>query len=255
MSPSKKSSKLVSPKAQKGKKGAASVFPKGKGGKTWSELPDGVLPDSERKKRRPAKPTISAAAKQGLKRLSQEAFGPAAPKPAAKRARGTTPPSKTGGAPAPPRPGPPPREWQFLPPGLYPERPVPVEVNGRLWCPCCVRESGRPFYFVNREDKYEKKGAGGKLSGVMSAGYDERSWNKHLAKNHGFPPSSSSTKKRNGNRSFQKKGVGQGGNPYNPGGRIGERDSTKRPTVFVWVWNYGQGWELEEIREDSRKRS
>lgn len=36
MSPSKKSPKLVSPKAKKGKKGAASVFPKAKGGKTWS---------------------------------------------------------------------------------------------------------------------------------------------------------------------------------------------------------------------------
>ena len=43
MSPSKKSPKLVSPKAQKGKKGAASVFPKGKGGRTWSELQEAVI--------------------------------------------------------------------------------------------------------------------------------------------------------------------------------------------------------------------
>ncbi len=150
----KQSPKLVSPKAKKGKKGAASVFPKGKGGKTWSELPDGVLPDSEAKKRRPPKPTITPAAKKGLKRLSKAAFGSAAPKPAAKpskRARkvAATPQSKKDRAPAPSKPEPPRSKWRFDPDGLTPARPVPVVVQGsrRLACSCCVMQSGEAVFF------------------------------------------------------------------------------------------------------------
>ena len=87
MAPKKKSPSktVVKAKPKTGKKGAASVFPKDKGGRTWSENDRG-LPSSGHEKRRPPKRPISAAAKKSLKRLSKDSFGSAAPKPAAKRA-------------------------------------------------------------------------------------------------------------------------------------------------------------------------
>ncbi len=211
MSPSKKSPKLVSPKAKKGKKGAASVFPKDKGGKTWSEIPDGVLPDSERKKRRPAKPTITPAAKKGLKRLSKAAFGSAAPKPAAKRARKTaaTPKPKKKKAPAPSKPEPPRSSWRFDPDGLQPARPVPVVVSGnRLACPCCVKQNGRPFHIVPPLKK-KKLMPGSRCPPMQSRDYYIGPWNRHLTERHEFP---SLTSRGPIGLQVYKPGSGRGGN-------------------------------------------
>ena len=83
MAPKKKSPSktVVKKKPKKGRKGAASVFPKPIG-KTWSENDRG-LPSSGHDKRRPPKRRITPAAKRGLQKLSKAAFGPAPKKPAA----------------------------------------------------------------------------------------------------------------------------------------------------------------------------
>ena len=145
MAPKKKSPSktVVKAKPKTGKKGAASVFPKDKGGRTWSENDRG-LPSSGHAARRPPKRPISAAARRGLQKLSKAVFGKAA----------ATPPSKKG-APAPSKPGPPRRKWLFNPDDLEPERPVPVEVDGRLVCSCCATLTGKPVYIVKPQPKRE----------------------------------------------------------------------------------------------------
>ena len=97
---------------------------------------------------------------------------------------------------------------------------------------------------VSPKAKKGKKGA----ASVFPKAKGGKTWS--LSKRHGFPPKGKKKKKGGSRTGVYKSDVGSGNNPHNAGAGLRNLNYPARPeTEFVWVWNYGEGWELEELRK------